>query len=282
MAHWNKGKKRSEEQKQRQREYVKKWCKDNPERVIEMGRKRSISLKKFYQDMRDNGTYEEYIKETGRKSSLTQIGKYTGKNSPSYGRHHTKEERKKMSLAKKGFIPWNKGLTKETDIRIANSMAPRPHSEEWNRNKQIRLKKSKKWQKYMKSKERRENCIKGGVAMRSGTDIRPTTPEVKFINLCEKYSLPYKYVGDGQLWMGYPPKNPDFININGEKKVVEINGVYWHLLKPQKQNPSLTKKDVEIKEMAHYEPYGFKSIIIWEDEMDNDEIILKKLGITYK
>jgi len=104
--------------------------------------------------------------------------------------------------------------------------------------------------------------------------------EQRFINLCKKYNLPYKYVGDGSFWV--KNRNPDFINTNGEKKIVNINGIYWHLWKHQKENPSLTKKDVEIKEMAHYEPYGFKSIIIWEDEMDNDKIILKKLGITYK
>jgi hypothetical protein len=44
-----------------------------------------------------------------------------GKKHPMFGKHHTEESRNKMSKAKMGHIPWNKGLTKETDSRIDNS-----------------------------------------------------------------------------------------------------------------------------------------------------------------
>lgn len=43
---------------------------------------------------------------------------------PRKGHHHTKESKEKMSKTRKGRIPWNKGLTKETDIRVLkNSIA---------------------------------------------------------------------------------------------------------------------------------------------------------------
>ena len=158
---------------------------------------------------------------------------------------------------KKGEPPWCKGLTKEEHpslMRISEKL-----KEDWGKPEQ-RQRRVKLWIK--------------------GNKKSPNNPEKAFMSLCEKYQLPYKYVGDGGVVLG--GHIPDFINTNGEKKIVNINGIYWHLWKHQKENPSLTKKDVEIKEMAHYEPYGFKSIIIWEDEMDNDKIILKKLGITYK
>lgn len=47
------------------------------------------------------------------------------------GKHHSEETKEKMRLAKKNYIPWNKGKTKETDERllklsITNSKSIRP------------------------------------------------------------------------------------------------------------------------------------------------------------
>lgn len=47
-----------------------------------------------------------------------------------------------------------------------------------------------------------------------------TTLEQKFLNIIEKHNLPYKFVGNGAFMI--ERKNPDFININGEKKAIEI------------------------------------------------------------
>lgn len=41
-----------------------------------------------------------------------------GENNPFYGKHHTMESKKKNSDSCKGRIPWNNGLTKETDERV--------------------------------------------------------------------------------------------------------------------------------------------------------------------
>jgi hypothetical protein len=52
-----------------------------------------------------------------------KISKATkGKNNPMYNKHHTKETRQKISKSLRGKIlnrnAWNKGLTKETDLRV--------------------------------------------------------------------------------------------------------------------------------------------------------------------
>ena len=57
---------------------------------------------------------------------------------------------------------------------------------------------------------------------------RMTTLEIKLQNIIKKYNLPYKFVGNGKFWI--ENINPDFININGEKKAVEV---YW---KTHKEN----------------------------------------------
>ena len=46
-------------------------------------------------------------------------GNYSGKNNSFWGRTHSNESKKKMSLAHKGCTPWNKGLSKSTDKRVA-------------------------------------------------------------------------------------------------------------------------------------------------------------------
>jgi group I intron endonuclease len=73
--------------------------------------------------------------EVKEKVSKNRKGKTAGENHPMYGKHHTEEANRKNSEAHKGIpihentrkallkanigsIPWNKGLTKETDERV--------------------------------------------------------------------------------------------------------------------------------------------------------------------
>lgn len=63
----------------------------------------------------------------------------------------------------------------------------------------------------------------------------------------------YKYVGNGDVIIG--GKNPDFINVNGQKKVIELYGDYWH----RGQNPQ--------DRIDHFKKYGFDCLIIWEKEL---------------
>ena len=78
---------------------------------------------------------------------------------------------------------------------------------------------------------------------------RPTTPERMFIELCNIAKLPFKYVGNGKLWIGN--KNPDFID-EKSKIVVEIFGEYWH-------------KEEEIPVIKdYYRKYGWECIVLWD------------------
>ena len=42
----------------------------------------------------------------------------TGSNNGMYGKKHSEETKRKQALKRIGKIPWNKGLTKETDERV--------------------------------------------------------------------------------------------------------------------------------------------------------------------
>lgn len=102
-----------------------------------------------------------------------------------------------------------------------------------------------------------------------------TKPELKFIKICRKYSLPFKYVGDGRFWIG--SINPDFVHNNGKKIAVEIFGDYWH------SGDSVPFQRTEYGRRLILQRYGWKLIVIWEHELkelDFEKTVLEKIGGT--
>jgi len=78
----------------------------------------------------------------------------------------------------------------------------------------------------------------------------------------------YKYVGNGKFWIeGF---NPDFINTNGCKKIIEAYGDYWHNLP--------TYKERDIKRLKMYKKYGYKTLIIWQHELNDLSTLKEKIS----
>ena len=169
------------------------------------------------------------------------------------------EERKKLiSLANKGINPWSKFKNPQ--------MAKKRLS-------QAHIGKRKPWtkkyllenqDKYWKNPEYIEK-------LRKSLNLHPNRPEKILIDLFEKKNLPYKYTGDFKFWID--GKNPDFVNCNGQKKVIEMFGDYWHNSNKKGIKYSSTEKGCK----EHYNKYGFKTLIIWEKELKKIDIVLKKI-----
>jgi len=89
-------------------------------------------------------------------------------------------------------------------------------------------------------------------------NTKPNKPE-KMLNKLLKKLLPkeYKYVGNWEFIINR--YNPDFINVNGQKKIIELYGDYWHNLADYK------KRDKQ--RLITYKKYGYKTLIIWEHEL---------------
>lgn len=119
------------------------------------------------------------------------------------------------------------------------------------------------WGKYCSLSCRAKSNIKKGKLRRHGFIRKPTKPEIALSNLVAKDNLPFKYVGEGEVWLGN--HNPDFINTNGKKQVIELFGTYWHPVFDVAQR------------IEHYKQYGFDCLIIWEDELKKPEAVLKKV-----
>jgi len=92
---------------------------------------------------------------------------------------------------------------------------------------------------------------------------KPNQSEQFLISFFKEYNLPFKYVGDGQVIIGR--LCPDFINTNGRKQLIEFFSDYWHDIF------DIARKTERFKE------YGFSLLVIWGDELDNQERLLKKV-----
>lgn len=115
-----------------------------------------------------------------------------------------------------------------------------------------------------------ETYKKGNISKRH--QIKPTKPEQRIINVCKEYNLPFKYVGDGKFIVH--GLNPDFINCNGKKQIIEVFGRYWH-----KERENIYWKRTEFGRKAIFSQLGYETLIIWDDEIENmsNKEIAKKI-----
>jgi len=104
--------------------------------------------------------------------------------------------------------------------------------------------------KLWKSSETRDEMTK---KLLFNTLKRPTSYEQKIIDLCHRSHLPFKYVGNRQVIICY--RNPDFIEINGKKLLIEIYDSYWH------------PKNYEESRSKIFSKYGFKTLFLNEKDI---------------
>jgi len=68
-------------------------------------------------------------------------------------------------------------------------------------------------------------------------------------------------------------KNPDFINVNGQKKIVEMFGTYWH-----GESRTGLPNEVHVQERKDiFKEYGYETLIVWQHELVNSDFVLNKL-----
>lgn len=103
-------------------------------------------------------------------------------------------------------------------------------------------------------------------------NLKPNKPETALFNLLNQlFPNEYKYVGDFQFFLG--GKNPDFLNVNSQKKLIEIFGIHWHSPKMT----GLSREKHECERVAHFKKFSFDTLIIWENELKDQETLTTKL-----
>ncbi len=196
-------------------------------------------------------THTPEVRERLRKSRL---GKYCGANSPCFGKPRSLETKKKISEKNKG-----KKLSEEQILFIKkrttgknNPMYGKHHSSE-TKNK-IR----KSWEDPVAKEARVKKSVRGA-------GFKPNKAEKKLNSiLCELFPGEYKLnVKANIITLG--GKVPDFVNVNGKKKLIELYGDFWH------------KGQSGRKRINYFKKFGWDTLIVWEKELKNRVSLTKKL-----
>ena len=105
-------------------------------------------------------------------------------------------------------------------------------------------------------------------AIMKAQHIHPNKPETILWYLLHTTAPgEYDYTGDGaRVFGGFAP---DFANCNGQKKLIEMNGDYWHT------TPKNMEKDA--RKLQSYAKLGYSCLIIWEHELEDPEAVIERI-----
>lgn len=175
------------------------------------------------------------------------------------GRHLFEETKAKISAARKGIK-----LSDETRVNMSKSSKGRHHSEEVKIKISSTLKKvSQNPEIKAKRKAAAEDLWRNTeYAQKVFKNVSPNKAELKLQDILDKhFPNEWKFVGNKGVRLG--KLYPDFINVDGKKEVIELFSDYWHPI-----------FDVA-KKKESYREYGFCVAIIWEEELKNEERLVK-------
>ena len=131
----------------------------------------------------------------------------------------------------------------------------------YKKNPNAKVNLSEKQKQLWKDEEYKEKQLQ---LIGEGKIIHPNKPETIILNLLNKlFPKEYKFTGDYSLIIN--GKNPDFVNCNGQKKIIELAGDYWH-------EKSYNKDRAKV-----FKPFGYKTLVIWEHELKNINKVIKKI-----
>jgi len=182
----------------------------------------------------------------------------------------------------KGYTPWNKGLTKETDNRVMESSKAisisckgqipynkGKHSTQETRNKMNgRIPWNKGLTKDTDSRimlaalKASERWKDSAYAKRMLQRRTISEPEQTFVSISDRFYLSFNFVGGGVLIID--GKNPDFVDSTG-KRFIEIWGNHWH----KGQDPQ--------DRIDFFKARGYECLVIWASELNNFEHIITKV-----
>ena len=232
------------------------------------GKRRSKATRKILSEQKmgvKNPMYGKHHTAETRKKIRKNHAHLSGKDHPHYGISPSEETRHKLSLANKGKIisEEHRKILSESKKGKGNPMFGKCGEEHPNYGKHPSEETRKKMREARKHRK---------------FPNHHTKPERIFEEICGKYDLHFKYTGDGSLWIGKDRAlNPDFIQADGQKIVVEVMGEWWHspILNPKV--PVYATLDYRKK---HYKKYGWVPIFVWETDLlreDAEQFVLSTL-----
>lgn len=215
----------------------------------------SRTLKEIHKN-KDSGYHNVNWKEVGKKISKSRKG-YKA----------TIEARKKMCISQKKRWrdnPEQKDiLSKKMKMLYINNPEMRQKKSEIAKRLVKDPKYIKKVSDGVKRVMQKESYWKNYV---KGMNMKPNKPEkflIDFLN--DNFPNEFSYNGDYRMKVRIDNLIPDFVNVNNKKKVIDILGRYWH------------KKSEYNERIKRYKKCGYDSLMIWEDELKNEEWLKNRI-----
>jgi len=169
------------------------------------------------------------------------------------GQHNSAETNAKLKMFHTGLKASPEAKKKMSLSRMGekNHFFGRHHTEETK--EKLRLTSSALWQN--------DSFVSQWMKARN---LRPNKAEQKLNDILQReFPNTYKYVGNGEFILG--GRCPDFLNINGEKELIELYGDYWH------------REDDPQDRIEFFKQYGYKTLIIWEHEIEEAEATISRI-----
>jgi len=248
IVSWNKGKTGL------QVAWNKGLTKEIDERVGKMSKNVSKSVKELWKDAKYREKCVKAITKNWqnpeyRKSQTKAITKGANRSETKAKQREVNnrpEVKKKRSEARKKL--WKNSDWRKRQIKLIKRTINQP---------EVREKKSRARKKLWQDPEYVRKQMKA-------YHVTPNKVEMELDKLLQQIlSNEYKYVGSGEFILA--GKCPDFVNVNGQKKLIELYGDYWHQGETGEDRKALFRK------------YGYQTLIVWEHELEDIVSLKSKL-----
>lgn len=245
----------SEEFRKKCSDVQKKYSREHPEKIIR-GEKHYLYGKHPSQETRDKFSKNSRMKRPEEAKKHSEIIK---------GRKFTEKHKENIASSLTNYYKEHPELLKGEN----NPMYGKHQSE-----------KSKK--KNSESNKRNWTDDKFIEMMKIAWKRKPTKPEKELNNIL-KTLLPNEYIYNGDFKAGITigGKCPDFVNINGKKKLIEFNGCYHHncpLCFPEGGiNKGINGIEESNRRIELFKEYGYTTLIIWSHEMEDIKKVINKI-----
>jgi len=193
----------------------------------------------------------------GNKASAETRAKmsaiHSGSNNAFYGKTHTEDARGKIALSRMGK-PTTAGHKASAETRLRISQGGKGISRK-------SATRSQTYKELWRDDEWASNRVRNIV---QALHARPNKEESTLLDLLNThFPGDWQYVGDGSVTFGR--LNPDFINVNGKKQIIELFGEYWH------------KPEEEQQRINIFAGFGYFTLVIWASELQNLEATIAKI-----
>jgi len=102
---------------------------------------------------------------------------------------------------------------------------------------------------------------------------KPNKAEKKLDKFLQEIFLKEYQINVNAEVMTLVGKCPDFVNVNGQKKLIEMNGDWWH-------GPGITGRTKEEEEKQRIDLFakeGYQTLIVWEHELEDTKILRNRI-----